>query len=122
MPVAATSHRMGLPMTVAVILSHMPPILSTLSRAALRRTRPLLMRSPISEMTAGSSVIDAPMASSTTMIAPRPRLRKIVLGTNSIPSSASTTVRPLKNTARLAVAPVRPMASSLSKPRTRSSR
>ena len=39
-----------------------------------------------------------------------------------MPSSARTTVIPLKNTARLAVPPARPIASSLSRPWSRSSR
>ena len=47
-----------------------------------------------------------------TRIAPVARLRKIVVGRMNIPSSASTTVSPLKNTARLAVPPVRAIASS----------
>ena len=56
------------------------------------------------------------------MIAPPARLRKIVFGTISSPSNARTTVIPLKNTARLAVAPARPIASSFSRPWSRSSR
>jgi hypothetical protein len=58
----------------------------------------------------------------TTKIAPAARLRKIVVGMISIPRRASTTVIPLKNTARLAVAPAASTASSFSSPRWRSSR
>ena len=46
----------------------------------------------------------------------------MLVGTISRPSSASTTVRPLNSTARLAVPPVTAIASSLSRPRARSSR
>ena len=72
--------------------------------------------------TAGSSVIDAATETSTTMIAPPARPRKIVVGTRSMPESAITTVRPLKKTARFAVAPERPIERSLSPPFRRSSR
>ena len=73
-------------------------------------------------MTAGRSVIDAATETSTTMMAPPARPRKIVVGTRSMPDSAMTTVRPLKKTARFAVAPERPIARSLSPPLRRSSR
>ncbi len=73
-------------------------------------------------MTAGNRVIDAATETSTTMMAPPARPRKIVVGTSSMPESAITTVRPLKKTARLAVAPERPIACSLSPPLRRSSR
>ena len=73
-------------------------------------------------MTAGSIVIDSAIETSTTRIAPPASALKIVLGTSSMPASASTTVTPLKNTARFAVAPERPIASSVSRPRARSSR
>ncbi len=72
--------------------------------------------------TAGRSVIDAATETSTTMMAPPARPRKIVVGTRSMPESAITTVRPLKKTARFAVAPERPIARSLSPPFRRSSR
>ncbi len=58
----------------------------------------------------------------TTRMAPIARLAKMLVGTISRPSSASTTVSPLNSTARLAVPPVTAMASSLSRPRARSSR
>ena len=45
-----------------------------------------------------------------------PRLRRIVSGTITIPSSASTNAIPLKSTARLAVAPAAAIASILSRP------
>ncbi len=73
-------------------------------------------------MSAGSSVMDSATEIRTTMIAPPARPRKIVVGTSSIPARARTTVKPLKNTARLAVAPDLPIASILSRPRCRSSR
>ena len=50
------------------------------------------------------------------------RLAKMLVGTMTRPSSASTTVRPLNSTARLAVPPVTAIASILSRPRARSSR
>ena len=46
----------------------------------------------------------------------------IEVGTMNMPSSAITNVEPLKSTARLAVAPVRAIASSLPSPCPRSSR
>jgi hypothetical protein len=81
-----------------------------------------LMRSPRRPRIAGRRVIDAAREASVTRMAPAPKLRKIDAGTMNIPSRASTTVRPLKNTARLAVAPAAPMASSLGNPFFRSSR
>ncbi len=55
-------------------------------------------------------------------MAPPARLRKIVVGMMNIPARASTTVRPLKKTARFAVAPAPPIASSFGNPLRRSSR
>ena len=77
---------------------------------------------PSKLMTAGSSVIDAATETSTTMIAPPASPRKIVVGTSSMPASARTTVRPLKNTARFAVAPDRPIAQLVASLSARSSR
>ena len=71
---------------------------------------------------AGSSVSAAATETTPTMIAPAARLRMIVVGTSSIPNSATTKVLPLNSTALLAVAPVRPIASVLASPRVRSSR
>jgi hypothetical protein len=71
---------------------------------------------------AGSKVSEAATATSTTAIAPAAIERKIVVGFSSIPASASTTVIPEKNTARLAVPPAAPIAASWSRPRPRSSR
>ena len=62
-------------------------------------------RSPNSASSAGSSVSAAATETMPTMIAPAARLRMIVVGTSSMPSSATTNVLPLKSTARLAVAP-----------------
>ena len=81
-----------------------------------------LTRSPSIESTAGSRVIDDATDTSTTMIAPPARLRKIVVGTRSMPARATTTVSPLKNTARDAVAPEARIASFFSRPLWRSSR
>ena len=81
-----------------------------------------MIRSPSSARIAGSSVIEAASAARVTRIAPAGEARKIVVGMMNIPSSASTTVMPLKNTARFAVAPAAPIASSLSNPFFRSSR
>ena len=71
---------------------------------------------------AGSSVIEETIDTTVTKIAPAANARKIVVGMMNMPSSARTTVIPLKNTARFAVAPAAPIASSLSKPFFRSSR
>jgi hypothetical protein len=79
-------------------------------------------RSPSSASNAGTSVSAAPTETSTTVIAPTARLRKIVCGTTNMPISAITTVSPLKSTARLEVAPARAIASSVSRPALRSSR
>ena len=71
---------------------------------------------------AGSTVNAAATATSTARMAPVARLTKILVGTISIPTSASTTVMPLNSTARLAVVPATEMASSFSYPPRRSSR
>ena len=71
---------------------------------------------------AGSSVSAAATAANTALIAPMPRLAKIESGTISMPTSASTTVMPLKNTALDAVADAAAMAAILSRPPRRSSR
>ena len=103
----------------------MPPI-STRPRStktfATRDIHGQSIRSPILQSIAGSSVIDAAIDTSVTKMAPAASARKIVVGMMNMPSSASTTVIPEKNTARLAVAPEAPIASSLSKPFFRSSR
>ena len=49
-------------------------------------------------------------------------LRKRFVGTKNMPKRAITNVAPLNSTARLAVAAVRSMAASLSRPPTLSSR
>ena len=69
-------------------------------------TRSAFTRSPMTEQRR-SSVREAATATSTTAIAPAPMLRKMVVGFSSNPASASTTVIPEKNTARLAVPPAR---------------
>ncbi len=107
-------------MTTLVIRSHIRPRQSPSGER--RRTRSASTLSPMIASSAGKSVIEAAIAMSTTRIAPMPRLRKIVLGSSSKPSSASTTVMPEKNTVRPAVAPAKAMASSLSRPAARSSR
>jgi len=78
--------------------------------------------SPRRPSMAGSSVSDMMTEMRTTMMAPAPRLRKMVEGMRSMPKRARTTVMPLKKTARLAVAPAAATASSFSRPRLRSSR
>jgi len=80
------------------------------------------MRSPTLDKIAGSNVMEAAMDTSVTKMAPAASERKIVVGMMNIPRRASTTVIPLKNTARLAVAPAAAMASIFSKPFFRSSR
>ena len=91
-------------------------------RGSSRPTWPRSIRSPSSDSTAGSSVRAAATADSTTRIAPVAREMKIVVGTISMPTSATTTVMPLNSTARLAVEPARSMAASFSRPSRRSSR
>ena len=71
---------------------------------------------------AGRSVSAAATETMPTRIAPSARLRMIEVGTMNMPSSAITNVEPLNNTARLAVAPVRAIASSFASPCPRSSR
>ncbi len=85
-------------------------------------TFPAFTLSPITPRMAGSRVSEADTATSTTAMAPVARDRKIVVGMSSMPHSASTTVIPEKNTARLAVPPATAMASTFSRPRCRSSR
>ena len=58
----------------------------------------------------------------TTAIAPKAMEKNSVCGTIRTPTSAMTTVAPLKNTVRFAVAPVRATASRLLSPRANSSR
>ena len=55
-------------------------------------------------------------------MAPRPVAKNSVCGTMNTPSSAMTTVMPLKNTVRLAVAPALTTASRVLRPRASSSR
>ena len=63
------------------------------------------MRSPSRPSSAGTNVNVAVTATRTTRTAPVPRLRKMVLGSNSIPDRARATVMPEKRTALLALAP-----------------
>ncbi len=65
--------------------------------------------------------MEARTATTTTRMAPIPRARNKVLGRISIPIRARTTVSPEKNTALVAVAPARSMATSFSNPWPRSS-
>ena len=58
----------------------------------------------------------------TTNIMPMPIATNTLEGTSSIPANATTTVNPLKTTARVAVALALPMASTFSRPLRRSSR
>ena len=78
--------------------------------------------SPRTERLAGRKVSVPASATSTTRMAPSPSDWKKENGTMRMPHSAITTVRPLNSTVRPAVAPARPMASSLSRPRAVSSR
>ena len=119
-PAATTRLTTGRPMTVRVIRSQNRPCRSGCRRPS--DAEPRSTRSPSSASTAGSRVSEAITATTTTRIAPSPMLRKMVLGSSSMPARATTTVRPLNNTARLAVAPPRSIASSLSPPAARSSR
>jgi len=85
-------------------------------------TRSESTRSPSSEITAGTSVSAATTETIPTRIAPAARLRMMLSGTSSIPTSAITNAVPLKRTARLAVPPAAAIASIFSRPRARSSR
>ncbi len=80
------------------------------------------MPSPHMLSSAGSKVNAAATEVIPTRIAPSARLRMIEVGTMNIPRSAMMNVVPLNSTARLAVAPDRAIASSFSRPCTRSSR
>ena len=84
-------------------------------------TRSEFTRAPRSESAAGSRVRAANTVMSTTTIGPSPMERKMLTGTSSMPTSA-TTVIPLKNTVRPAVSPVASMAATLSLPLDSSSR
>jgi hypothetical protein len=98
---------------------------SLASRSAMRPkkgTRHAFTRSPRRLRSAGSKVSAAITETMATRIAPAARLRKIELGTSTSPNIASTKASPLKRTARLAVAPAAPIASSFSRPCERSSR
>ena len=95
------------------------PSMSRLPRyGTLRR----LTRGPSRPRTAGSRVSAANTAEATTRIAPAARLTKMLVGTMSMPSSASTTVMPLKKTARPAVPPATATASGTERPCASSSR
>ena len=109
-------------MTARVMVSQNPPARPCSMFRPRPNTRPALILSPRMDKIAGSNVIDSANEINTTMIAPPASPRKIVVGTNNMPARASTTVSPLKKTARLAVAPDIPIDSSLSRPRARSSR
>ena len=119
----ATSAITGRRMTWATI-RHQTPRWSVPSwdRRPKTGTRSASIRSPSRLRMAGSSVSAAMTATSTARIAPAARLTKIFVGTISIPTSASTTVNPLKSTARLAVSPATVIASRCSRPPRRSSR
>ncbi len=123
-PVATSRLATGRAMTRRATMAQKPWVRSTSCWRRRNRTgtRSAFTRSPMTASSAGSSVSEAATATSTTTIAPAAMLRKIVVGFSSIPASASTTVIPEKNTARLAVAPAALMAASLSRPRARSSR
>ncbi len=84
--------------------------------------RPAFTRSPNRWSIAGRSVSAAATDTMPTMTAPAARLRRMFVGTRNMPNSAITNVEPLNSTARLAVADVRWMAVSLSRPAARSSR
>ena len=73
-------------------------------------------------MTAGSKVSAASTVTTPTSTAPVARLRRIVSGTSTMPSIASTNADPLKSTARLVVEPTVAIASRRSLPSRRSSR
>ena len=85
-----------------------------LGRASEEGMRSAFTRSTSNASTAGSSVGAAITETIPTRIAPAARLRKIVLGTSSSPSIASTNATPLKNTARPAVAPAVAIAFAFS--------
>jgi hypothetical protein len=78
--------------------------------------------SPMMARMAGSRVRAAATETTPTMMAPAARLRMMFVGTRNIPSNATTKVLPLNSTARPAVALLLRIASSVAKPRLRSSR
>ncbi len=85
-------------------------------------SRSALTRSPSRDSKAGSKVMAAAMVTTPTMIAPSARLRRMVSGTRSRPSRATTKELPENRTALLLVPPVVMIASILSRPACRSSR
>ena len=111
-------------MTILVTAFQKPPVSSSWVPPAdgINGSFQAFTRSPIRLSMAGSIVRAASTAMTVTSTAPSPTLKKTVVGTITMPSSAKTTVMPEKTTALVAVAPARPMASCFSRPRARSSR
>ena len=116
---AATGARVTRPTTRDHIRPSAPALSSV--RRPSHGTRSAFTRSPSNAMTAGSRVSAASTVTTPTSTAPVARLRRIVSGTSTMPSIASTNAEPLKRTARQAVDPTVPIASSFSWPRRRSS-
>ncbi len=79
-------------------------------------TKPSSTRSPSLPSSAGSTVIEPTIATSTTIIVPRPSEVKIFEPENIIPAAAVMTVRPETSTARPEVAAARCSAVSGSAP------
>ena len=80
------------------------PALSSMRRPS-QGTRSAFTRSPSSARTAGSRVSAATTVTMPTSTAPVARLRRIVSGTSTMPTIASTNAEPLNRTARQAVDP-----------------
>jgi len=122
--VETSADRSGARITPRTTRDHTRP--SAPALRSIRRpshgSRTAFTRSPSSERRAGRSVSAASTETIPTRIAPAARLRRIVSGTSTIPIIARTNAVPLKSTARHAVLPATPIASSFARPPLRSSR
>ena len=84
--------------------------------------RPLSMRSPSFESTAGSTLIEPSIATATTRIVPVPKEAKVTLPVMYRPAMATITVKPDTSTARPLVAAATSSAVRSERPAARSSR
>ena len=114
----------GRRMTAWVMMSQNPPLAvsasfnANLPRKGMVRS---FTRGPRNERAAGSRVSVEASAASTTRMAPSASDWWNDAGTISSPTSASTTVAPLKSTVRPAVSPARSTAARGDRPRANSS-
>ncbi len=84
--------------------------------------RPFSTRSPSTERSAGTTVMEPIMATSTTVIAPTPSAVNVWSPARNMPAIATITVTPEISTARPEVAAAVRIASRCEAPRARSSR